>query len=128
MSEQTSPTGVRTSPPDTAATPADAPAPAWRRILSGSAGRNLGLVVALLLIVIAGAIAGGGDFTKIDNILTILRQASIVGVISVGMTLVIIAGGIDLSVGSVLGLASVVATLAAVQDLADDTHWILMIV
>ena len=44
------------------------------------------------------------------------------------MTLVIIAGGIDLSVGSVMGLASIVATLAAIQDLADQTHWIVMIV
>jgi len=58
----------------------------------------------------------------------ILRQASIIGVVSIGMTLVIIAGGIDLSVGSVLGLASIVATLAAIQDLADQTHWIVMIV
>ncbi|MBZ4488329.1 ABC transporter permease [Microbacterium sp. cx-55] len=128
MSEQPSPTGVQTLAPDTAATSTDAATPAWRRILSGSVGRNLGLVVALLLIVVVGAIAGGGDFVKIDNILTILRQASIVGVISVGMTLVIIAGGIDLSIGSVLGLASVVATLAAVQDLADQMHWIVMVV
>jgi ribose transport system permease protein len=85
-------------------------------------------VVALLLIIGAGAIAGGGDFTKIDNFLVILRQASIIGVISVGMTLVIIAGGIDLSVGSVMGLASVVAALTAVQDLAEQSHWIVMIV
>lgn len=128
MSEQPSPTGVRTAAPDTGTTPTDAATPAWRGILSGSVGRNLGLVVALLLIVVVGVIAGGGDFVKVDNILTILRQASIVGVISVGMTLVIIAGGIDLSVGSVLGLASVVATLAAVQDLADQMHWVVMIV
>ena len=128
MSEHNSPTGVQTAPPETAATPTDAATPAWRRILSGSVGRNLGLVLALLLIVIVGAITGGGDFTKVDNVLTILRQASIIGVISIGMTLVIIAGGIDLSVGSVMGLASVVATLAAVQDLADQMHWIVMIV
>lgn len=128
MSEQISPPGVRTPAPDTASVPAAAPQPGWRRLLSGSAGRNLGLVVALVLIMIVGAIAGGSDFTKVDNLLVILRQASIVGVISVGMTLVIIAGGIDLSVGSVMGLASVVATLAAVQDLAGQTHWIVMIV
>ena len=44
------------------------------------------------------------------------------------MTLVIIAGGIDLSVGSVMGLASVVATIAVVQNIADQTHWIVMVV
>ena len=43
------------------------------------------------------------------------------------MTLVIIAGDIDLSVGSVMGLASVVATLAVLQDVVDQCHWIVMI-
>ncbi len=98
-----------------------------RRLLSGSVGRNLGLVVALLVIVAVGAITAPETFTSLSNVLTILRSAAIIGVISVGMTLVIIAGGIDLSVGSVMGLASVVATLAAVQDLADQVHWIFMV-
>ena len=48
--------------------------------------------------------------------------------ISIGMTFVIIAGGIDLSVGSVMGLASVVATLAAIQAAADQTPWLVMVV
>jgi ribose transport system permease protein len=100
----------------------------FQRFMSGSVGRNLGLVVALLLLVIIGAVTAGSDFTNVSNILTILRQASIIGVISIGMTLVIIAGGIDLSVGSVMGLASVVAALAVIQNLADQTHWIVMVV
>lgn len=98
-----------------------------RRIFSGPVGRNLGLVLALLLIFVVGAITAGTNFTGIDNIFTILRQASVIGVISVGMTFVILSGGIDLSVGSVMGLASVAATIAAVQDLAEQTHWIVMI-
>lgn len=98
-----------------------------RRVLSGSVGRNLGLVVALLLLVIVGAVTAPDTFLSVSNTLTILRQASILGVVAVGMTLIITAGGIDLSVGSVLGLASVVATLAAVQDLADQLHWSVMI-
>ena len=98
-----------------------------RRFLSGSVGRNLGLVVALLLLVIVGAITAPDTFLTLSNTLTVLRQASILGVVAIGMTLVITAGGIDLSVGSVLGLASVVATLAAIQDLADQLHWIVMI-
>jgi ribose transport system permease protein len=95
--------------------------------MSGSAGRNLGLVLALLAIVAVGAVTAPDTFLGVSNMLTVLRQASIIGVISIGMTLVIIAGGIDLSVGSVMGLASVVATLAAVQDLADQTHWLVMV-
>jgi ribose transport system permease protein len=98
-----------------------------QRFLSGSVGRNLGLVLALVVLVIVGAVTAPDTFTSVSNVLTILRQASIIGVISIGMTLVIIAGGIDLSVGAVLGLASVVATLAAVQDLADQLHWAVMI-
>nr|WP_254359764.1 ABC transporter permease [Microbacterium hominis] len=98
-----------------------------QNLLSGSVGRNLGLVVALLLLIVVGTVTAGADFANLSNALTILRQASIVGVIAIGMTLVIIAGGIDLSVGSVMGLASVAATLAAVQDLVDDTHWVFMI-
>lgn len=99
-----------------------------RRFLSGSVGRNLGLVVALLLLVVVGAITAPDTFLTVSNTLTILRAASILGVVAVGMTLIITAGGIDLSVGSVLGLASVVATLAAIQDLADQLHWVVMIV
>jgi ribose transport system permease protein len=98
-----------------------------QKILSGSVGRNLGLVVALLAIVLVGIITAGEQFTSISNTLTILRQASILGVVAIGMTLVIIAGGIDLSVGSVLGLASVAATLTVIQDLASSIHWVVMI-
>ena len=99
-----------------------------RRFLGGSVGRNLGLVIALLLVVVVGAITAGDRFTNFENFVTIVRFASIIGVISIGMTFVITAGGIDLSVGSVMGLASVVASLAAVQALATQTSWLLMVV
>ncbi len=99
-----------------------------RRFLGGSVGRNLGLVIALLLIVAAGAITAGDRFTTVENLLTIIRFASIIGVISIGMTFVITAGGIDLSVGSVMGLATVVATLAGVQAAAGASSWLLMVV
>ncbi len=126
MSEQTSP-GTQAS--EVTPPPArDSEKTGFQRFMSGSVGRNLGLVLALVLIVIVGAITAPDTFTSLSNVLTILRQASIIGVISIGMTLVIIAGGIDLSVGSVMGLASVVATLTAIQDAVVSTHWILMVV
>lgn len=126
MSEQTTPGTQPADPePPNAANPQRSTV---QRLLSGSVGRNLGLVVALLLIVIVGAITSGDTFLTWSNTLTILRQASIIGVISIGMTFVIISGGIDLSVGSVMGLASVVATLDATQDLTASTHWIVMVV
>jgi len=95
---------------------------------SGSLARNLGLVLALVAIVIVGVVTSADTFANFSNVLVILRQASIIGVISVGMTFVIVAGGIDLSVGAVMGLASVAATLASVQALAGQTHWIVMVV
>ena len=58
---------------------------------------------------------------------TILRLASIVGVVSIGMTFVIIGGGIDLSVGAIVALASVWATTLATQTMAEDTHWLIMV-
>lgn len=97
------------------------------RILSGGLGRNLGLVVALLALVIVGVITSGDRFADWANILTILRYASVTGVISIGATFVITAGGIDLSVGSLLGLGTVVATLSWVQDFAEQTSWIVMV-
>lgn len=130
MSEQTPGADViaPTAPADTTASVAvTQPSSSVRRLLGGPVGRNAGLVLALVLIVVVGAITAGDDFFQVSNMLTILRQASIIGVISVGMTLVIIAGGIDLSVGSVMGLASIAATLAAVQSLADQSHWVVMI-
>ena len=96
-------------------------------VLRSSAGRNLGLVVALVLLCIAGVVTAGDRFATVDNVLTILRLASVIGVVSIGMTFVITGGGIDLSVGAILALASVWCTTLATQRLAADTHWIVIV-
>jgi ribose transport system permease protein len=96
------------------------------RFMSGPAGRNIGLIVALAVIVLAGTITAGNRFINLSNFFTIVEYATVVGVLSVGATFVIIAAGIDLSVGSVLGLASVVATLPSLQIIV-GTNWILMV-
>jgi ribose transport system permease protein len=69
--------------------------------------RNNLMPIALLvaLIALTGAIAP--EFFHTNNILNVARQASIVGVVAVGMTFVILTGGIDLSVGSVLAICAV---------------------
>ncbi|MGO1199448.1 MAG: ABC transporter permease, partial [Dermabacteraceae bacterium] len=72
------------------------------RLGGGGLGRSLGLIVALLLICLVGALTSGDRFLDVDNVLTIARGAAVIGVVSIGMTFVITAGGIDLSVGSVL--------------------------
>jgi ribose transport system permease protein len=96
-------------------------------LLRTSVGRNAGLVVALLLICIVGAITAGDRFSSTDNALTILRLAATVGVVSIGMTFVIIGGGIDLSVGAIVALASVWCTTVSTQTMAADTHWSVMV-
>ncbi|WP_226909640.1 ABC transporter permease [Georgenia ruanii] len=90
-------------------------------------GHNLGLVIALALLVAIGVATAGERFASLDNLMTILRLAAVTGVVSVGMTFVITSGGIDLSVGSVLGLASVWATTVATQTMAANTHWVVMV-
>ena len=46
-------------------------------------------------------------FFRFENIINIFRQVAIVGIVAVGMTFVILTGGIDLSVGSIIGVSSV---------------------
>ena len=96
-------------------------------VLRTSVGRNAGLVIALLLICIVGAVTAGDRFTSTDNALTILRLAATIGVVSIGMTFVIIGGGIDLSVGAIVALSSVWCTTVSTQTMAADTHWSVMV-
>ena len=56
---------------------------------------------------------GADNFLTINNITNVLRQSSIIGLVSIGMTFVMITAGIDLSVGSIVGLAGMVAATAA---------------
>lgn len=89
--------------------------------------RNLGLAIALAVLCVVGAITAGDRFTSVDNLMTILRLASVLGVVAVGMTFVITGGGIDLSVGAVLALASVWATTTGTQAMADSVGWPVMV-
>jgi ribose transport system permease protein len=95
-------------------------------LLRSSAGRNAGLVVALLILCAVGAATAGDRFTSTDNALTILKYAATIGVVSIGMTFVIIGGGIDLSVGAILALSSVWCTTVATQEMAQDSSWLVM--
>lgn len=65
-----------------------------------------GILFALLILIIFFAVSESA-FLNINNIFNILRQVSIVGICAVGMTFVILTGGMDLSVGSVLGVSAV---------------------
>lgn len=69
--------------------------------------QDLGALIALvLLVVVIGIISP--EFRTVGNFLSLLRQSSINGLIAFGMTCVILTGGIDLSVGSVLALSTAI--------------------
>lgn len=74
------------------------------------------ILVLLLFAVLVRVVLGENRFATPGNIETILRQTIIVGMAALGMTLIIVSGGIDLSAGSVVALAGVV--LAALMKFA----------
>jgi ribose transport system permease protein len=74
-----------------------------RRLSRGTGGPFLGLFALCVALFIATPY-----FLTVNNLLNVLDQVTILGVLSVGMTLVIITGGIDLSVGSVLALSTMI--------------------
>ncbi|MFN8468059.1 MAG: ABC transporter permease [Caldilineaceae bacterium] len=74
--------------------------------------RKYGIVLILLGMLIAMTFLSPAFLTA-RNLLNIVRQISVMGLIAIGVTMVIITGGIDLSSGSVLALAAVVATSLA---------------
>ena len=65
--------------------------------------QDLGPLLGLVLLCIAGW-ALNPDFATADNVLNVLTRTAFIGIIAVGMTFVIISGGIDLSVGSMAAL------------------------
>ncbi|MFI8932964.1 ABC transporter permease [Streptomyces sp. NPDC053474] len=78
--------------------------------------RTLSLLGVLAVLVVIGGVTQPDAFLDTDNVQLILTQASVIGVVTVGMTFVIISGGIDLSVGAIVALASVWATTVATQE------------
>ncbi|MCC5581246.1 MULTISPECIES: ABC transporter permease [Microtetraspora] len=89
-----------------------------RRPFLGRIGEvpHVGLVAALVLLAIVGLVTRPENFATSSNLVSILALASTIGVITVGMTFVIIGGGIDLSVGAVMAMSSVWATTLATQS------------
>ena len=123
MTDQT----IKPSVPAQSSAPGKPPAPEPGRKADGDSWwreegvlRNLGLVGVLVVLVIIGIITRPelyGDATWVkNNVFTILQQASAIGVVTVGMTFVIIGGGIDLSVGAIIALAGVWSTTLATQS------------
>lgn len=68
-----------------------------------------GILIVLIALSIAFAVMTSGQFFAIENVFNILKQVAVVGIMSVGMTMVLLTAGIDLSIGSIAGMACVLA-------------------
>ena len=72
----------------------------------------LGPLAALVLLYLLLAALAGQTFATAETMRTMIRQTTMVGIGSLGMTMIIILGGIDLSIGSVIALTTVVVAIA----------------
>jgi ribose transport system permease protein len=87
-----------------ATVPARAAKPRWdEQLLTGSRGPALGLIVLAVALTIYSPF-----FLTKSNLLNVVDQVTVLGILALGMTAVIVIGGIDLSVGAVLALAMMV--------------------
>ncbi|MFJ1901234.1 MULTISPECIES: ABC transporter permease [unclassified Streptomyces] len=107
--------------PDQGAAPASVPASPQKDRSPRALGlrldlRSLSLLGVLAALVVVGAVTEPDAFLDTGNLQLILTQASVIGVVTVGVTFVITSGGIDLSVGAMVALASVWATTLATQE------------
>jgi ribose transport system permease protein len=91
------------------ADPDQAERAANRRERVAAALQRAGAFVVLVVVTVLASLIFGTRFASVDNFRNILEASSFLGLVAVGMTFVIVGGGIDLSVGSLLALAAVLA-------------------
>ena len=66
----------------------------------------------LIALFIGLAIASPRAFLSATNLSTVVRQTTVINIMALGMTMIIISGGIDLSVGAILAMGGVMGTMA----------------
>lgn len=86
---------------------------------------NLAIYIVLFVVLLVAGVLSP-DFFQVNNILNVLRQASMLGIVSVGQLFVIIGGGIDLSVSSVMTTATMIA--ADITRGEDTNLWVAIII
>ena len=85
----------------------------YKRVSDGLGAENLSLIIALIILV--ALIASQTEyFFSARNLFNIAQNMAVVGLIAVGMTMVIVSQGLDISVGSIAGCASVTTALVVV--------------
>lgn len=81
--------------------------------------RELGMFVALVLLCL-GLWASNHDFLGASNVVNLTRQIAMLGIFAIGISFVIITGGIDLSIGSIIGLTGVIIAYLSGQHYPDN--------
>src|SRR5580765_7100623 len=106
-------TPTNAAPENDAPEPADSPATHGRRVAQTVTRSSVFWILLVLVIEIVtfAIILPSGTFLSTFNAQTIAADASVLLILAAGATIVIISGGLDLSIGSVMALASVVAAL-----------------
>lgn len=90
---------------------ANAAATGWRQFAYAvMSNRSLTITIAALVIFVYFSLATK-QFLSANNLLNVVRNMSLIGIVAVGMTFVLVAGEIDLSVGSVYGVLTVILGL-----------------
>jgi ribose/xylose/arabinose/galactoside ABC-type transport system permease subunit len=104
------------APASAAPEPGAARAAVMRRFLEGDGRRMIMLLVALgLLIGVFSGLSSGRE-VLVSNILNIATSGSLLGIVAVGEVVVMIAGGLDISIGSTAGLVSSVTAVVMVDS------------
>lgn len=76
--------------------------------------RTLAMYIVLVVLWVGFSVATGGNFITVRNISNLIRQTAFTGIMAVGMTLVIVTTGIDLSAGMVMGFIGCIAACCQV--------------
>lgn len=97
-----------------------------RRIVSENT-RELGLLMIIVVLSIFVNIRSGGSFLLLSNISDLLTETAVLIILTMGMMMVIITGGIDLSIGAIMALGAMTATLTLKNNMTMSPILVVMI-
>jgi rhamnose transport system permease protein len=92
------------------------PAPKQNILLTLASSRETGITVFIILLILMVSLRSGSAFLSFDNFRDILLNISILAIVALGQTMVIITRGIDLSVGSAIGLVAMMVSFVIKTD------------
>ena len=98
----------------------------FKKMLSSNI-REIGLILVIIVISLFVQYRSGGHFLTIENIGDMVTETAVLAILSVGMMMVIITGGIDLSIGAVMALSGMVGTTFLKNNIGANPLTIILI-